>query len=327
MKRATFNKPFNGKENALKLIPESYKIDGNKFEVTDGNETYVIKWEGSITEGMGSILLEADKSLISEDMQRIKHLMGYSSKETLGNLKGSERLDENKSFTKNLGKSKTLINEAFGMGFTSENNFDGNEMEVKEIEVRKDMVTNLKNETDDANAVEATNKADAKNSAADGVEVIDESDDVKNFQDILSSNPKITMAMKKINTRDEKIELGVSLLEALAGGDSALLSKIARAALSKSNQKADATNNDTADIARDPNAADGPIGMNEGDVEECDTNDSLEETDRFDEIFEGMYELDEEVETRPCTCGPHSQPSNGSGVVPVGFCENCGRKV
>ena len=50
MKRLKFKKPFNGMDNAKKLIPESYKIDGNEFEVTDGIESYRVRWDGSLTE-------------------------------------------------------------------------------------------------------------------------------------------------------------------------------------------------------------------------------------------------------------------------------------
>jgi len=40
MKRLKFKKPFNGVETALKVIPESYKVDNKVFEMTDGNENY-----------------------------------------------------------------------------------------------------------------------------------------------------------------------------------------------------------------------------------------------------------------------------------------------
>jgi len=112
MKRLVFKKEFNGVENALKMIPESYKVDNKTFQMTDGNEKYEIRWEGSLNEGKAIVLKASDKELMNEDMNKMKHLMGYKSQETLGNLKGAERIDENKSFDNIWNKSKDLLNES-----------------------------------------------------------------------------------------------------------------------------------------------------------------------------------------------------------------------
>ena len=109
MKRLKFKKPFNGMDNAKKLIPESYKVDGNEFEITDGNETYRVKWSSLINEGI--VLTSSNKARINEDMSKIKHLMGFKSQETLGTVKGAERLNENKKFGNILNKTKRLLNE------------------------------------------------------------------------------------------------------------------------------------------------------------------------------------------------------------------------
>ena len=112
MKRLRFKKPFNGMDNALKLIPESYKEDRKEFEMTDNNETYKVRWEGSLTEGKGIVLQEANQHFINEDMAKIKHLMGYNSKSTLGTLKGADRITENAKFDDIWSKSKSLVSEA-----------------------------------------------------------------------------------------------------------------------------------------------------------------------------------------------------------------------
>jgi len=111
MKRLKFNKEFNGFGNALKLIPESYKVDKKVFEMTDGNEHYRIRWEGSINEGSAVILMASDKSLVNEDMERMKRLMGYKSQDTLGTVKGQERITENAKFNDIWNKTKKLMNE------------------------------------------------------------------------------------------------------------------------------------------------------------------------------------------------------------------------
>ena len=111
MKRLKFKKEFNGVGNALKLIPESYKVDSKIFEMTDGNENYRIRWEGSVNEGSAVVLMASDKTLVNEDMQKMKHLMGYKSQETLGTVRGKERINENASFMDVWNKTKKLMNE------------------------------------------------------------------------------------------------------------------------------------------------------------------------------------------------------------------------
>ena len=112
MKRLKFKKEFNGVGNALKMIPESYRVDNKEFEMTDGNESYTIRWEGTLTEGKATVLKAANKNMINEDMQRMKHLMGYSSQETLGTVKGRARINENAVFTDIWNKSKVLLGES-----------------------------------------------------------------------------------------------------------------------------------------------------------------------------------------------------------------------
>jgi hypothetical protein len=115
-----------GVGNALNLIPETYKVNGKQFHMTDGNEKYEIRWEGSLTEGRAIVLKASDKNLMNEDMENMKRLMGYKSQDTLGTVKGAARLDENKKFTDIWGKTKNIMTEmTSGYGFTGEGNFGG----------------------------------------------------------------------------------------------------------------------------------------------------------------------------------------------------------
>jgi len=111
MKKITFKKPFNGVNNALSLIPEAYKVNDKTFFITDGNESYKVRWEGSLNEGKAVILMASDAALINEDIQKMKHLMGYKSEESLGTLKGTERLSEDKKFNDIWNKTKTMLTE------------------------------------------------------------------------------------------------------------------------------------------------------------------------------------------------------------------------
>ena len=109
MKRLKFKKEFNGVGNALQMIPETYKVDNKIFEMTDGNETYKIRWEGNLNEGKAIVMLASDKTMVNEDMQKMKHLMGYKSQDTLGLVKGNARINENVEFTNVWSKTKSLL--------------------------------------------------------------------------------------------------------------------------------------------------------------------------------------------------------------------------
>lgn len=106
MKRIKFKKPFNGVGNALKLIPEAFKVDKKKFELTDGVEKYKIEWNGSLNEGRANIIEATSKDLVNEDFYKIKHLMGYKSEATLGSLNSNDRVNENSRLIDNFRGTK-----------------------------------------------------------------------------------------------------------------------------------------------------------------------------------------------------------------------------
>jgi hypothetical protein len=106
MKRVKFKSEFKDLNEALTKVPTSLKEDNNVFEMTDGNKTYKVRWEGTLEEGNAVALLAQDKTLISEDMSHMKHLMGYKSENTTGTPTSTERLTENNKFKQLLSVSK-----------------------------------------------------------------------------------------------------------------------------------------------------------------------------------------------------------------------------
>jgi len=108
MKRLKYKSIFNGMNNAIKLIPESYKTDGKTFEITDGIETYGIRWEGTLQEGAAVVLKSSNATLINEDILKIKHLMNFDAKKTLGTLSEQQKIDENLIFDLNMRKKVVL---------------------------------------------------------------------------------------------------------------------------------------------------------------------------------------------------------------------------
>lgn len=108
MKQLNFKKPFPSQEKTMNLIPESFKFDRNKFAMTDGVETYTIRWEGD-DKGSPVVLKYKNENLVKEDVQKIQHLYDYKSEETL--MKTNDALTENQIFRELLGKSRSLVNE------------------------------------------------------------------------------------------------------------------------------------------------------------------------------------------------------------------------
>ena len=65
-------------KNTLSLIPKSYKVDNHIFEMTDGNFTFKVKWEGD-KDGEGYIINSKNTKILSEEMNRMKDLFNYDS--------------------------------------------------------------------------------------------------------------------------------------------------------------------------------------------------------------------------------------------------------
>jgi hypothetical protein len=205
MKRLTFKKPFNGIGKALELIPETYKVNDKVFQMTDGNENYEIRWEGTLNEGKGVILKAENKSMVNEDMKHMKHLMGYKSEDTLGTLKGAERLSENSSFSDIWDKTKALLSEtntskevitenataAAGMGFVAEVEENDGEAPVVEAEENCDECDEEINEVKD--------RFDEIFEGLDDDDDINESDDEEADDDLDNSLAGPKSANLKIN--------------------------------------------------------------------------------------------------------------------------------
>jgi hypothetical protein len=104
MKKVTFKKEFASLNEALTKVPAKLREDKNTFEMTDGNKTYQMRWEGTLEEGKAVALQAEDKGLMNEDVQKMKHLWGYKAEDTLGKVTADKRVDENTTFRTLLDK-------------------------------------------------------------------------------------------------------------------------------------------------------------------------------------------------------------------------------
>ena len=212
MKRLKFKNPFNGVGNALKLIPEGYRVNNKVFEMTDGNETYKIRWEGTLSEGKAVVLTAADKSLVNEDITRMKQLFGYKSHETLGLLKGKERLDENKVFSDIWSKTKTLLEtEDMEGADAKEGNWDGVAKNAPEAtkhvktSVKKDAAIAKGKEGNPDKAVSQAPEAKSPMKSSKGVNIESEADANEGTWEA-AAKPQAPEAKKHVHLKESEME-------------------------------------------------------------------------------------------------------------------------
>lgn len=261
MKKITFKKPFNGVNNALSLIPEAYKVNDKTFFITDGNESYKVRWEGSLNEGKAIVLMASDSTLVNEDVQKMKHLMGYKSEESLGTLKGSERLSEDKKFNDIWNKTKTML---------TENVYEELHGDQDEIDANHDgKITGA-----DFDILRNVDEMDAMGGITK---------DSERFDTMLNKNSSLTSAFGKINTKQELIDT-MSMLYSDILKNNPQLASAEMALISALKEKG-------RELKSAPQGAPmGESGVYEGGMGELDN--ATSEMDRFDEIFSGLSEDD-----------------------------------
>lgn len=105
MKRLNFKTEFKSEGEMKKLIPEHYKTDGHVFLMTDGNQTFKVRWDENINEG--TVLNYKNENMINEDMKKMKKLFGYKHSDSMGktNNYGEETKIFNKLFESTKGKN------------------------------------------------------------------------------------------------------------------------------------------------------------------------------------------------------------------------------
>jgi hypothetical protein len=77
-------------EQVIKLankVPNRVKIDETVFAITDGDNTYRLIWEGESEDGEPTITHHKDKEMVNEDKQKMFHLMGFKSSDSISTKK------------------------------------------------------------------------------------------------------------------------------------------------------------------------------------------------------------------------------------------------
>jgi len=94
MKRLNFKNEFTSIEEVKELIPENYKIDENIFLMSDGNQTYKLRWDDTIKEA--TVLNYKNKTAINESVKKMKDLYDFQYGDV--NTKTNGYIEETKVF-------------------------------------------------------------------------------------------------------------------------------------------------------------------------------------------------------------------------------------
>jgi len=109
MKRLNFKNEFTSEEQMKELIPEHYKTDQHVFLMTDGNQTYKVRWDESLNEG--TVINYKNQKFITENVEKMKKLFNYKYSDSMG--KTNDYGEETKSFKTIMEnvKGKDLLGE------------------------------------------------------------------------------------------------------------------------------------------------------------------------------------------------------------------------
>lgn len=110
-KRLVFKKEFKDKDQALSLIPESFKQEGLIFEMFDGNSLYRVEWKNNIAKhkGEASILKETHIREINDSIKRMNELAGYKYTDTSTSYSSKKQINEGVEVQKMIEKLRTGI--------------------------------------------------------------------------------------------------------------------------------------------------------------------------------------------------------------------------
>ncbi len=109
MKRLNFKNEFTSVEEVKELIPENYKVDEHTFLITDGNQTYKMRWDKSLNEA--TVLNFRNEKSINENVDKMKKLYDFQYGDT--NTKTNDYTKETKVF-------KTLMESVKGKDLLSD---------------------------------------------------------------------------------------------------------------------------------------------------------------------------------------------------------------
>lgn len=97
---------FLSEGHMLSKVPDEFKVDGKKFIMKDtADNEYLVEW----TDKTPNVTKRLNKTMVNEEMNRIKALYGYKSKDYFTTTNSQSRMNENKEFSDMLNKARQLM--------------------------------------------------------------------------------------------------------------------------------------------------------------------------------------------------------------------------
>jgi hypothetical protein len=91
----------------LSKVPDEFKTEGNKFMMSDSEgNSYMIEWH---TNDAPDVEKKINKKLVNEEMNRIKSLYNYHSKDYFNTTTAKSRVNENKEFSNLIDRARELM--------------------------------------------------------------------------------------------------------------------------------------------------------------------------------------------------------------------------
>ena len=97
---------FLSEGHMLSKVPDELKVEGKKFIMKDtADNEYLVEW----TAKKPNVTKKINKTQVNEEMNRIKALYGYKSKDYFTTTNSQTRMNENKEFSDMINKARKLM--------------------------------------------------------------------------------------------------------------------------------------------------------------------------------------------------------------------------
>ena len=97
---------FLSEGHMLSKVPDELKVEGKKFIMKDtADNEYLVEW----TAKKPNVTKRLNKTQVNEEMNRIKSLYGYKSKDYFTTTNSQSRMNENKEFSDMINKARKLM--------------------------------------------------------------------------------------------------------------------------------------------------------------------------------------------------------------------------
>lgn len=98
---------FLSEGHMLTKVPDEFKKDGNKFLMSDSEgNSYLVEWRSSEAP---IVEKRINKKLVNEELNRIKNLYNYQSKDYFKTTTSMSRVQENREFSDMIGRARKLM--------------------------------------------------------------------------------------------------------------------------------------------------------------------------------------------------------------------------